>query len=71
MFYYTAEYKAAVRPTSVQTYVNAIVAKINEGYFRSGLNMRAKAFCVRQSRISESSGNPSTIIRAFRDSESL
>ena len=69
MFYYTQEYAQRISPTPPLDYVNQIVADINESFECTYLNIRVRAFCVRESSVSESSGNPSTILEAFKNSK--
>ena len=69
MFYYTQEYVDAISPVSPQAYVEIIIAQINEGYIKSGLNLRARSFCVRQTVVAEIPDDSSQFLRNFRDSK--
>lgn len=69
MFYYTQEYRDTIAPTSPQAYVDIMVAQINEGYIKSGLNLRVRSFCVRQSVVPEIPDDSSQFLRNFRDSK--
>ena len=68
MFYVTEKYMQQIGPVSPRAYVDIIIAKINEGYIKSELNMRVEAHCIRPATISEVT-DPGELLEAFRDSK--
>lgn len=68
IFYVTAEYRQQISPISPLAYVDMIIAKLNEGYIKSEMNMRAEAFCIKPASIQEVA-DPGDLLDSFRASE--